>query len=62
MTFPIPGKVEGVATARKTVMEIKNAWLRYPAAEAYALRAVCGNRKGTNGVCTNGVTANFNFV
>mmetsp|Transcript_168167 Transcript_168167/g.322893 ORF Transcript_168167/g.322893 Transcript_168167/m.322893 type:complete len:708 (+) Transcript_168167:81-2204(+) len=40
MHFPVPGKVEGVATSKKTVIEIKNASFKYPMSSDYQLRHV----------------------
>jgi len=38
--LPVPGKVEGIATTKKTVLEIKNASFRYPLAKTAVLKEV----------------------
>lgn len=42
MSFPIPGKVEGVAHSKKTVIDIKDTCFRYPMGKDFALRDVTG--------------------
>lgn len=40
MFFPIPGKVEGIATSKKTVIEVKDASYRYPGKDEFVLQHV----------------------
>jgi len=37
MSFPLPGKVEGISGSKKPVLEMKNAWFKYALAKEYAL-------------------------
>merc|ERR1712157_571514 len=40
MTFPIPGKVEGISSSRRSVIEIKDASFKYPLSSEHQLRHV----------------------
>mmetsp|Transcript_95061 Transcript_95061/g.273645 ORF Transcript_95061/g.273645 Transcript_95061/m.273645 type:complete len:725 (+) Transcript_95061:124-2298(+) len=40
MVFPIPGKVEGITTGKKAVIEMKDVWFKYAMALEYTLRRV----------------------
>lgn len=40
MLFPIPGKVEGIATSKKNILDIRDASFKYPMSPKYQLRHV----------------------
>jgi len=42
MFFPIPGKVEGIATSKKTVVDLKDASFKYPLGDKYILKHMSG--------------------
>jgi len=42
MSFPLPGKVDGISGSKKPVLEMKNAWFKYTLAKDYALMKASG--------------------